>query len=131
MQGQRARRDRAPHRPGWLAVAVGAAIILQPGHTQASEAVAIDKSLPREELFDRQLIAIARFFEADRAGAHRGHDFGFAADYPSLRVGRRQLAKTRREGLLAAVLQVALPTLSSLRSVQHNRHSSRRRFNNA
>ena len=57
----RRRRDTGPSAVSLdsedLAVAVGAAIILQPCHAQAGEAMAIDQSLPRQELFDRQLRA--------------------------------------------------------------------------
>ena len=52
--------------------------------------------LPGKELVDGQLVAIARFFQAEQATAHSGHHFSLAADHPTLGVGRRKVGDGER-----------------------------------
>src|SRR5580704_19660312 len=54
----------APVRPDKLlrrAQRVGVAVDLQPGHPEAWDPIAVDRTLPGEELLDRQVIATAGF----------------------------------------------------------------------
>jgi hypothetical protein len=45
--------------------------------------MALERALPREELFLGELIAAQSFFHRDPAGAHGSDHRGFAADHPS------------------------------------------------
>jgi predicted nucleic acid-binding protein len=104
------RHDRPCRRDGpcWVlsippAVEAGArriAIDLQTGDPQTGDAVAVDRLFPGPELFDRQVVAVARLFETDPAAAYGGDDDGLAPHDPSLGIGWRQLGCGRR---LAAV----------------------------
>src|SRR6185437_753035 len=66
------------------ALAVHAAVVLQPRDAQAGEAVAVDETLPGEEFLDRQLVAVAGVLEADRPRTDGGDDLRLAPDHPPL-----------------------------------------------
>jgi len=51
----------------------------------------LDRALPRAELFHRQLVAAANFFETDGALAHRLNDHCLAPWDPTFGRGRRQV----------------------------------------
>src|SRR5712691_3887702 len=59
-------------------------ILLNARGAQAGEPVTIDGVLPGEKFLDRERIAAARLFERQKAASHRCHDFGLAADHPTL-----------------------------------------------
>src|SRR5262245_27311077 len=46
-------------------------VVLNPRCTQPRQAVAFDGALPRQELVDGELVALARLIEAQQAAAHR------------------------------------------------------------
>src|SRR5690242_9821999 len=75
---------------------VGVAVDLQAGDPEARHAVAVDRTLPSQELFDRQLVAAARLLQADRAVAHSGDNDGLAAHDPALGVRRWQVGHSAR-----------------------------------
>ena len=66
-------------------------ILLDTGGPQASQAVLIDRELPRQEFVHRQRVAAASLLEGEQAAANRGNDFGLAADYPPFGSGRGQI----------------------------------------
>jgi hypothetical protein len=55
--------------------------------------MAFDRALPGDELFDRQLVATANFFEADNALAHCVDDYRFAPRDPTFCIRRRQVGR--------------------------------------
>src|SRR6476469_4698587 len=71
-------------------------ILLDPRGAQAGKAVAVDRILPGEKLFDRQGIAGAGLFERQQAAAHRGNDLSLAADHPAARARSRQIRNGQR-----------------------------------
>jgi hypothetical protein len=66
-------------------------ILLDTGGPQASQAVLIDRELPRQEFVHRQRVAAASLLKGEQAAANRGNDFGLAADYPPFGSGRGQI----------------------------------------
>src|SRR5262249_53943608 len=72
------------------------AILLDTCRAQAGEAVAIDRILPGEELFDRQRVPAAGFLEREKSAADGGDDFGLAANHPALRSWRREIGNCQR-----------------------------------
>src|SRR5215472_18700531 len=53
--------------------------------------VGIDRTLPREEFFYRQLVSSADFLKAYHASAHRADDYRLAPGYPAFCIGGRQV----------------------------------------
>jgi hypothetical protein len=51
--------------------------------------VGVDRTLPGEEFFYRQLVSSADFLKAYHASAHRVDDYGLAPDYPAFCIGGR------------------------------------------
>jgi len=68
-----------------------AAVHLQASDAQARHAVGLNRALPGHELFDRQLVAPANFFETDGPAAHRVNDHCLAPGDPTLCLRRRQV----------------------------------------
>ncbi len=58
-------------------------IMLDACCAQTSQAVLVDGALPAEKFLDGKPIALARFFQRQKATAHRCDDFCLAADNPS------------------------------------------------
>src|SRR5215469_16949635 len=69
----------------------GIAIDLQPGYAQPCDAVRLDRPLPGEKFFNRQLVASASFLEADGTAAHGVDNHGLAPRDPAFGVRGRQL----------------------------------------
>ena len=74
-----------------------AAVFLDPGDTQAGQAVGLQQPFPRAELVDRQPVAAARLFERNQAAVHAGDDLGLAADHPPSSAGRRKVVDGHRD----------------------------------
>jgi ABC-type histidine transport system ATPase subunit len=53
--------------------------------------VGVDRTLPREEFFYRQLVSSADFLKAYHASAHSVDDYGLAPGYPAFCIGGRQV----------------------------------------
>jgi hypothetical protein len=53
--------------------------------------VGVDRTLPREEFFNRQLVSSADFLKAYHAGANSVDDYSFAPGYPAFCIGGRQV----------------------------------------
>ena len=53
--------------------------------------MAFYRALPGDELFDRQRVAAANFFETDGAPAHRVDDYGLMPWDPTFCIQRRQV----------------------------------------
>src|SRR5262249_1187200 len=70
---------------------VGVAIDLQPRNSEPRNAVPVDGSLPREQLFERQLVATASLLNAECAAANGRNDNRLAPHDPTLCVWRRQV----------------------------------------
>jgi hypothetical protein len=51
----------------------------------------VDRTLPREEFFYRQLVSSADFLKAYRASAHSIDDYRLAPGHPAFCIGRRQI----------------------------------------
>jgi hypothetical protein len=66
-------------------------ILLDTRGPQTSEAMLIDRELPRQELVHRQRVAAASLLKGEQAAANRGNDFGFTADHPPFGSGRGQI----------------------------------------
>jgi hypothetical protein len=66
-------------------------ILLDTGGPQPSQTVLVDRELPGEELVDCQRITAAGFLKRQKATAHSGDNFGFAADDPPFSSGRGQI----------------------------------------
>ena len=62
-------------------------VLLQSGGAQAADSMAVDQTLPGEELLDRQIITATSLLEADQPRTHRHHNLGLAADNPAFGVG--------------------------------------------
>src|SRR5215469_8718114 len=61
----------------------------------------VDRTLPREEFFYRQLVSSADFLKAYHAGAYRTDDSGFAPGHPAFCIGGRQIEIARfRAGVM-------------------------------
>jgi hypothetical protein len=74
------------------------AILLNAGRAQTREAMDLERAVPRQELFLRQLVDTASLFDRDPTAAHRGDHRGLATYYPSLCVRRWQVIYERRPG---------------------------------
>ena len=72
------------------------AIILNTRGAQAGEAMLVDGALPAQEFVDRKGVALASLVEAQQAAAHRGHNFGLAADNPAFGVCGRKIGNRKR-----------------------------------
>jgi hypothetical protein len=59
--------------------------------TQTRKTAGIERTLPGEELLLRKLVATAGFLDSDPVIPYCDQHRGFAADYPSFCVLRRQL----------------------------------------
>ena len=59
------------------------AVLLNAGGAEPRQAVAVDRTLPGEELLHGQRVAGAGLFQPQQAAADRGDDFGLAADDPT------------------------------------------------
>src|SRR5262245_50257471 len=75
------------------------AVVLDASGAKPRKAVLVDRALPGEELVHGQLVALARFLDAEQAAAHGGDDLRLAADHPALRVLGREI----RDGQRAAI----------------------------
>ena len=53
------------------------------------QAVAVDRILPGEKLFNREYVAPAHVFQRNEPAVHSGKDLGLAPDDPAVRAGRR------------------------------------------
>jgi len=87
-----------PSRWGCIAprsgcVAAGMAVDLQASDAQPRHAVGLNRALPGHELFDRQLVAAANFFETDGPAAHRVNDHCLAPRDPTFCLRRRQVER--------------------------------------
>ena len=51
----------------------------------------VDRTLPREEFFYRQLVSSADFLKAYHASAHSTDDYGLAPGHPAFCIGGRQI----------------------------------------
>src|SRR6516225_7992419 len=67
------------------------AVLLHTRGAQTCQAETVNGMLPGEEFLYRQRVAPAGIVEAQQTAAHRGHDFGLAADYPTACRRRRQI----------------------------------------
>src|SRR5216684_9201832 len=93
----KSKRRRGRRRPGhFIEVVDLLTVLLNARGAQAGEPVAIDGVLPGEKFLDRERIAAARLFERQKAASHRCHDFGLAADHPTLGPRRRQIRDGER-----------------------------------
>ncbi len=72
------------------------AVLLDARRAQAGEAELIDRHLPAQEFVDRQGVSRTGLFEREQAAAHRGDDFGLAADDPTFGRGGRQIRDRQR-----------------------------------
>src|SRR5690606_13567388 len=72
------------------------AVLLDARGPQARQSVTVYGTLPAQELFDRQRVALAGLLEAQQAAANSGHHLGLAAYHPALGICRRQIG--HREG---------------------------------
>src|SRR5690242_19655012 len=84
-----ARFTRAPLIAEWRRLVL--AVLLNARGAQSGKAVLVDGVLPGQELFNRQGVAAAGLFERQQPAADSGDHFGFAADDPTFRPGRRQI----------------------------------------
>jgi hypothetical protein len=66
-------------------------VVLNARCAQAGKPVLVDRPLPGEEFVDGQLVALARFLNAEKASAHGGDHLRLAANYPTLRVPGRKI----------------------------------------
>jgi hypothetical protein len=66
-------------------------ILLDTGGPQTSQAMLIDRKLPRQEFVDRQRVAAASLLQGEQAAANRGNDFRLAAYHPPFGSGRGQV----------------------------------------
>jgi hypothetical protein len=56
--------------------------------------MSVNRTLPREEFFYRQLVSSADFLKAYHASAHSTDDYGLAPGHPALCIGGRQIEVT-------------------------------------
>jgi len=63
----------------------------QPPIGATRHSVGVDRTLPREEFFYRQLVSSANFLKAYHASAHSVDDYGLAPGYPAFCIGGRQV----------------------------------------
>src|SRR5262249_18265285 len=75
------------------------AVVLDARGAQPRQAVALDRALPRQELVDGQLVALARFLEAQQASAHGRDDLCLAPDHPALGVLGRKIGDGQRAAI--------------------------------
>jgi len=69
------------------------AVILQLSGAQTLQPVPLHRVVPREELIDRQAMALAHLLNGDPATEHGCDDRGFPRRSPTLGVGRRQVVR--------------------------------------
>jgi len=67
--------------------------------------VRVDRTLPREEFFYRQLVSSADFLKAYHASAHSVDDNGLSPGHPAFGIGRRQVGSARRGLVPKQVIQ--------------------------
>ena len=72
------------------------AICFDEGGTQTLNAVPFQKTFPRTEFVDRELVALAGIFEGNNPRTHAGDDLSFAPRHPSGGIGRRQIVERLR-----------------------------------
>ena len=77
---------------------VGVAVDLQPRHPQSGHAIGVDRTLPCEKFFNRQMVSSAGLLQAQGAAAYGGDDDRLAADDPALGIDRRQIGQPGAEG---------------------------------
>jgi len=82
---------------------------------QTLDAVALDRVMPRKELFDGQEVAAANLLDCDLAGMYCFDDRGFAPHGPPLGVGRSQfdcrgISPRQTPNLQSVSDKVLLPT---------------------
>src|SRR5262245_18167157 len=58
------------------------AVLLDAGRSETGQAMALDRTLPAQELFDRQCIAAARLLQTEETAANCCYDFRLAANHP-------------------------------------------------
>src|SRR5262245_58644386 len=78
-------RRGQPQRTGSVAVGLDAR------GAQPRQAVALYRALPREELIDGELVALARLLEAQQASAHGRDVLRLAPDHPTLGILGRKI----------------------------------------
>ncbi|CDX53055.1 conserved hypothetical protein [Mesorhizobium plurifarium] len=71
-------------------------VLLDPRGAETGKAVFVDRCLPGEKFFGGELVALAGFFKAEQAAAHRRDHFRLAPDNPAPRVRRRQIGDRKR-----------------------------------
>jgi hypothetical protein len=71
-------------------------VLLDPRRAKPGKAIFVDGSLPGQEFFDRQLIALAGFIEAEQTATDGGNDFRLAPDNPAPRIGWREIGNRKR-----------------------------------
>ncbi|EGE58000.1 hypothetical protein RHECNPAF_3500052 [Rhizobium etli CNPAF512] len=67
------------------------AILLNARGAQACEAMAVDRRLPGQELFDRERVTLAGLFQAQQATANSRDNLCLPADHPAPRIRRRKV----------------------------------------
>jgi hypothetical protein len=67
------------------------AVLLDARSTQTCKTILVDGCLPGQEFLGRQLVALARFLETEKATANGGYDLSLAPDDPSARICRREI----------------------------------------
>ncbi len=71
-------------------------VLLKARCAQAGEAMAVDRTLPSQELFGCERIAAAGFVQREQPGANRRNHLGLAVDHSTLRPGSWQISDRQR-----------------------------------
>src|SRR6185295_1362167 len=74
-------------------------ILLDARSAQARQTVAVDRSLPRQELVDGQLIALACLFEAEQAATDRRDNLCLPPNDPALGFLGRKIGNGQRAAI--------------------------------
>src|SRR3546814_13105535 len=98
------RRRLGAARAGLAGARCGAAVLLQPGGAQPTDAVAVDQLLPGFQLLERQVPPLARFFGGEEPAAHGRYHLRLAAHDPPGRVGWGQVVEADRRAVGAGDL---------------------------
>jgi hypothetical protein len=67
----------------WWRIKRSIAVDLQSGNAQSRDTMCLNRALPGDELFGRQIIAATSFFEVHDATVHRVDDRGLASRHPT------------------------------------------------